>query len=209
MFEVLTVLTGVALAQIAPGPNLLAVAGSSLGHGRKAGLATALGVAASVLYWATLFAFGVAALLTAMPQLVTALRFIGGAYLLYLGVKTILLSRGTTPPLKPSSDANTLRAAFFKGVLVNVTNPKTAMMWIAVSMYLGGSGVTSFGLLAVGCAMALSAAMIYSGYAFILSTGLAMRGYTRFFRFIETAFGLIFGAIGGKLILDGLQDLRP
>ena len=56
--------------------------------------------------------------------------------------------------------------------------------------------------------MATTAALIYSTYAFLFSTNTAMRSYARFFRIIETGFATIFGAIGGKLIWDGVSQLR-
>jgi hypothetical protein len=50
--------------------------------------------------------------------------------------------------------------------------------------------------------------LIYGAYALIFSTGVVMRVYARFFRAIEGGFGAIFGAIGAKLFIDGVRELR-
>ena len=50
--------------------------------------------------------------------------------------------------------------------------------------------------------------LIYGAYALIFSTGLAMRVYARVFRGIEAGFGAIFGAIGAKLFVDGVRELK-
>ncbi|WP_268995454.1 LysE family translocator [Microvirga roseola] len=89
MIEIAATFIGVLLAQISPGPNLMAVSSAALGSGRGAGIATAAGVATGVVIWAILFAFGVGALLQAFPQTLTAMRFLGGGYLIYLSLKAL------------------------------------------------------------------------------------------------------------------------
>mgnify|MGYP002653754369 FL=1 len=91
MFEAyLITLTGVVLAQAAPGPNLLAVASAGLGQGRKTALMTVMGVATGMMIWAVAVAFGLAAVLTIYPKLLTAMKIAGGAYLLWLAVRALL-----------------------------------------------------------------------------------------------------------------------
>ena len=49
---------------------------------------------------------------------------------------------------------------------------------------------------------------VYGTYAVLFSTGLAMRAYRRTARYVEGAFGAIFGALGVKLVVDGIRELR-
>ena len=81
MFEVAGVFAGIVLAQISPGPNLMAVSSIALGGGRMPGAIAAVGVATGVFIWSILFAFGIGALLKAFPQAITAMRLLGGGYL--------------------------------------------------------------------------------------------------------------------------------
>jgi threonine/homoserine/homoserine lactone efflux protein len=75
-------------------------------------------------------------------------------------------------------------------------------------MYLASSGLSSLHFLFIDVGASLSALLIYGAYALIFSTGVVMRVYARFFRAIEGGFGAIFGAIGAKLFIDGVRELR-
>lgn len=209
MIEIATVFAGVFLAQAAPGPNMMAVASSSLGTGRAAGIATTLGVATGVLVWCMLFAFGVGAVLQAVPETLTAMRLLGGGYLLFLGIKAL---RASLAPTAAAGQAGAVsmsrRAAYRRGLLVVMTNPKAALMWVAVSMFLASSGLSSGQFVIIGFGASLSATLIYGTYAILFSTGVAVRGYRRFFRLIEGAFGAVFGILGGRLLFDGIRALR-
>jgi threonine/homoserine/homoserine lactone efflux protein len=75
-------------------------------------------------------------------------------------------------------------------------------------MYLASSGFSSLQFMLIDVGASLSALLIYGAYALIFSTGLVMRVYARFFRVIEGGFGAIFGAIGAKLLVDGVRELK-
>lgn len=210
MIEILTLLTGIILAQASPGPNMMAVAAASLGTGRQTGVATALGIASGVFLWSLLFFVGVGALLTTFPESLILLRFLGGGYLLYLGLRSLrsLFTQGSTPDAGPAGTTLPLAAAWRRGLLVVMTNPKAALMWIAISLFLAGGGHPAASFILTGIAASLSAAVIYGLYAVLFSTGVAVRGYRRMFRLVDGLFGLVFGALGGKLIADGLRELQ-
>ena len=206
MIELLPLFAGVVLAQLAPGPNLLATASSAIGTGRVAGLLTAAGIATGVFVWAVLFSLGIGALLEAAPAALTALKLLGGTYLVWIGIKALgrsVQSRNwaAPPPRRP-------RRPFLTGLGVVLTNPKAAMMWVAVSAYLAGIGVSGASILPVGASVAASALAVYGGYAWLFSTGPATGLYARFFRWIEAGFGTLFAVIGARLAWDGLRALR-
>jgi threonine/homoserine/homoserine lactone efflux protein len=209
MLEVASILVGIFLAQASPGPNMMAVLSISLGSGRRLGIVTAAGIATGVFIWASLATLGIGAVLNAFPQTTTAMRLVGGGYLLYLGLKALraaFMSSGQGVVAK-GAEARAA-AAYGRGFFVAITNPKAALVWVAISMYLASSGLSAPHLLLIDVAASLSAMLIYGAYALIFSTGLAMRVYARFFRVIEAGFGAIFGAIGAKLFVDGVRELR-
>lgn len=205
----LITLTGVALAQAAPGPNLLAVASAGLGQGRKAALMTVLGVATGMFIWAAAVAFGLAAVLAVYPTLLTAMKLLGGAYLFWLAVRALLSAwRGSETSIKAHGGQLSALAAWRRGLLVILTNPKAALMWTAVSTFLFGSGLEPWQVVAFGPVGAASALVIYGGYGLLFSSGFATRTYGRFARWIEVAFGAAFGALGGRLLADGIREMR-
>jgi threonine/homoserine/homoserine lactone efflux protein len=209
MFEVGSVLVGIFLAQASPGPNMMAVSSVSLGSGRRLGIITAAGIATGVFLWALLATLGIGALLNAFPQMITAMRLIGGGYLLYLGLRalrTAFMSSGQGSSVHHVEAG--AAAAYRRGFFVAITNPKAALVWAAISMYLASSGLSPLHLLFIDVSASISALLIYGAYALIFSTGLVMRVYARFFRAIEGGFGAIFGAIGAKLFIDGVRELK-
>lgn len=210
MIEILTVFVGIFLAQVSPGPNMMAVATASLGTGRVAGTATALGVATGVFVWCILFSLGIGALLQAFPETVIVMRAIGGGYLLFLGAKSLKNAFATIDGAQYYQHLQiSTGAAYRRGLLVVMTNPKAALMWVAISMFLVTSGWGVVEFLAISIGASVSVACVYGLYAVLFSTGVAVRGYQRFFRLIDGSFGVIFGAFGGKLISDAIREMQP
>ncbi|HZH52239.1 MAG TPA: LysE family transporter [Microvirga sp.] len=204
----LITLAGIVLGQISPGPNLLAVAGAALGQGRRAAFFLALGVATAIFVWVTVAAFGLAALLALYPSLLTVMKLLGGGYLLFLSIKALIAAwRGGDPAFRASRADWTPLSAWRRGLLVNLTNPKSALMWSAVATFLYGSGLSAPLVLGFAPAGFASALVVYGIYGTLFSSGFARRAYARFARGIEAMFGLAFGALGGKLVADAVGEI--
>ena len=206
--ELLPLALGIVLAQIAPGPNMLVVASVALGSGRLAGMVTALGVATGVLIWSILFLAGAGALVEAAPWLIILFKIGGGGYLLYLGARALRAALGPSRAVSTEKNRVTVRRAYLLGLLVVLTNPKAVMMWIAVAAFVVSQTLGPAATAAVGLGAALSATVIYGVYGVIFSSGPVGRGYARFWRWIEGGFGLLFGATGAMLCLQGLREAR-
>ena len=197
------------VAQLTPGPNFLAVAAASLGQGRMQGLAVAGGVATGVFFWVVLVAFGLGTLLEMVPAILTVLKIAGGLYLIYLAVRGLRSGiRGEAVNLTADERARSLKSNWQRGVLVVVTNPKAALMWIAMATLLFAGGGTWLHVLMFGPLGALSALAVYGLYAWLFSTEVAVRSFDRFSRVFEYSFAALFGLFGGKLLWDGLRELR-
>lgn len=208
--NLLLVFLGVAAAQASPGPNMFAVIETALGRGRRAALLVVAGIASGTLVWAAVAALGLGAVFAAVPALLIALKFIGGAYLCYLGFRGLrAVMRGADAALHAETRALSDAAAWRRGFFVVMTNPKALLMWMALATFLFGTGLNAGQVLAFGPFIALSATLIYGFYGVMFSTGLASRGYARFWRWIEAAFGTAFGVLGLTLIISGIRDLRP
>jgi threonine efflux protein len=201
---------GIAAAQASPGPNLFAVAGAALSTGRKAAFMVVLGIATGSLIWSLLAALGMGALFTAVPMLLTVLKFIGGAYLLYMGYRALRTAiQGVDPTIKADRPTASSLAAWRRGILVVMTNPKALLMWLAIATFLYGAGLGNLEVLLLGPITASSAILIYGFYAWLFSTGTATRGYASYWRWIEAALGTAFGGFGLVLLVSGIRDLRP
>lgn len=201
---------GVIAAQIAPGPNLVAVAATALAEGRARAFLVVTGIASGMLVWSAATALGLTALITANPISLTLLRLIGGSYLLWLGIRALRAALSGQPvTLTARNHDLTPARAWARGLTVVLTNPKAGLMWAAVATYLFGAGLTAPQVFAFAPLGALSGLLVYGTYAWLFSTGTASRGYARAAGPINAIFATAFGAMGGKLIWDGLKDLRP
>jgi len=201
---------GVLAAQLSPGPNLAAVVSVGLAQGRRPALFVVAGVSSGMLVWSAATALGLGALIEAFPLSLLFLKFLGGGYLLFLGIKSAratLKGRGNVA-FKPDNRLLTNGRAWRRGVLVLLTNPKAALMWAAVASFLFGQGLSAWHVLAFGPMGALSGLVIYGTYALLFSTGVAMRGYARFSLWFEGIFAAAFGMMGASLIWAGLREAR-
>ena len=116
------------LIAITPGPGIFYVAARTLAGGRNEGLASSFGTGLGGLVHVVAGAAGVSALVMASAEAFTALKLIGAAYLVWLGIKTIREARVPPPP---EVLATGTRRAFRDGVMVEALNPKTAAFFLA------------------------------------------------------------------------------
>jgi threonine/homoserine/homoserine lactone efflux protein len=114
---------------LVPGPAVLYVVARSIHQGRRAGLASVLGIHVGTLVHITAATVGLSALIVSSAVAFTAVKIAGAVYLIGLGLWT-LFSREAEAEVPLSGERN-LRRAFAQGIVVNVLNPKTALFFLA------------------------------------------------------------------------------
>jgi threonine/homoserine/homoserine lactone efflux protein len=114
---------------LTPGPAVLYIVTRSIDQGRRAGLVSMLGVHVGTLAHVAAAAAGLSAVLAASATAFGAVKYLGAAYLIYLGIRR-LLDR-TAGHVTSGRRGRPLRRAFLDGVVVNVLNPKTALFFLA------------------------------------------------------------------------------
>ena len=199
---------GVLAAQLSPGPNLAAVASIALAQGRRPALYVVSGVSSGMIIWSMVTALGLGLLIESFPMSLWLLKLIGGSYLLFLGAKAAIStfkgrgSNAIVPDARSLSDLTAWR----RGMVVVLTNPKAALMWAAVASYLFGQGLSAWHVIMFGPMGAFSGLIIYGVYAYLFSTGMAVRAYAKFTRIFEGLFAAAFGVMGGRLLWSGLRE---
>jgi threonine/homoserine/homoserine lactone efflux protein len=127
----LFVLSGL-LLNVTPGPDTLYIVGRGSAQGWHAGAVAALGIGTGALVHVCAAALGLSAILAASTAAFTAVKFIGAAYLVYVGVSLIRSKRATSSaPTASVIRSASMRAIFLQGFLTNVLNPKVAMFFLA------------------------------------------------------------------------------
>jgi threonine/homoserine/homoserine lactone efflux protein len=118
------------LLNLTPGPDTAYILGRSMAQGRAAGVASAFGIGVGSVFHTCAAALGLSAILAASAWAFTAIKFTGGAYLIFLGIR-MLLKRQPELSLPSNFRRSTATAAFRQGVLTNVLNPKVALFFLA------------------------------------------------------------------------------
>ncbi len=126
------------LLNLTPGPDVLYIVSHALRDGLKAGSVAALGITAGCFVHIVAAAVGVSALLAASATAFTLLKWVGAAYLLYVGVSMLRARRQDAPLLIAVNDHSTLgcaqknlKSVFLQGFGTNALNPKVALFFLA------------------------------------------------------------------------------
>mmetsp|Transcript_29091 Transcript_29091/g.55977 ORF Transcript_29091/g.55977 Transcript_29091/m.55977 type:complete len:147 (-) Transcript_29091:1104-1544(-) len=115
-----------------PGPAMLYATAQTLARGARAGLLAALGIHIGGYVHVLAAAFGLAILFDLVPPLYVALKLVGAAYLIWLGLQMIR-TRRINPNLDTQRGTDPQRA-FWQSVMVEVLNPKTVLFFVANSV---------------------------------------------------------------------------
>ena len=118
------------LLNLTPDLDTVYILGRSIAEGREAGVASALGICVGSIFHTCAAALGLSAILATSSVAFVAIKLLGGAYLIFLGIK-LLLDRRRQLSLPSNFRQRTSAAAFRQGVLTNVLNPKVALFFLA------------------------------------------------------------------------------
>lgn len=118
------------MLNITPGNDMLYVATRSTSQGVKAGIVSALGIAGGCIVHLLAAVIGLSAIIANSALAFDIIKYAGAAYLIYLGVKSIL-SKQSKFSINNNVEKKSLSSLFWQGVLTNVLNPKVALFFLA------------------------------------------------------------------------------
>jgi threonine/homoserine/homoserine lactone efflux protein len=160
---------------VIPGPSVLYIVTRSVDQGRAAGLASVGGIHVGTLVHVAAAALGLSALLVSSATAYNAVRWVGAAYLVWLGIQRLrardeelLATAGG-----PGGDRHSLRRVFAQGIVVNVLNPKTALFFFAfLPQFVDPSrGSVPFQVVVFGVAFVVLGLLSDGAYAVLAATG--------------------------------------
>ncbi|MRD49195.1 LysE family translocator [Caenimonas koreensis DSM 17982] len=195
------------LLNLTPGPDVLYIVTNSLKSGARAGLVAGLGITSGCFVHVFAAALGVSALLATSATAFTVLKYVGAAYLLYVGVK-ILLSK--TPDAKAdlvalaaSEKPRTLMAVFTGGFLTNVLNPKVALFFLAfVPQFIApGADNKALSFIVLGVIFNINSIPVNSAWALAAAWMARSDSVQRGMHWLDRAAALMFIGFGVKLAL--------
>ena len=211
MNEISVYLPGILLAYSAflvgiasPGPNILAIIGTSMSVGRGSGIALALGIAVGSFIWAVLTAGGLSAVLAAYAPALTAIKIGGGLYLLWLAWKSLrsAISPNDAEGTVLAGSRRSPSAYFMRGLAIQMTNPKAALTWVAIISLGLGEGAPLWVGTSIVAGTTIFSIIIHVAYATLFSTPAMGRLYAKARRWIQGGLSTFFAFAGFKLLLE-------
>ncbi len=202
--SVIAITGALAAGAVSPGPSFIYVARNAISLSRQHGFATALGMGSDACTFAVIALLGLQAVFTAVPMAFWLLKIVGGAYLVYLASKILRSARQPLQQLNTDRTANmTLGRAYLFGLLTQLSNPKTAIVFAGVFSALLPQDIPAYFYAAIPFAAFCVDAGWYFIVAFVLSSEAPRKAYLRFKAVFDSTAGCVMGLLGLKLILGG------
>jgi threonine efflux protein len=188
------------LAAMSPGPNFVLVTRTAIQRARRDAGAVVLGFTSANLIWCAAVVFGLSALFEFAPWLYNATKFIGGMYLVYLGVSLWRAEDSHGTRLESVVQTN-LAGSYIRGLLTNLSNPKSVVYFGSIfALFMKPATPAWVQLTAVGIVL-FDTVLWYGTVALLFSSGAVRRLYLRVQRAINRVTGAVMIAFGARLIL--------
>jgi RhtB (resistance to homoserine/threonine) family protein len=191
------------LLNLTPGPDVLYIVTNALRSGVRAGMVAALGIVSGCFVHVLAAAVGVSALLATSASAFTVLKWIGAAYLLWMGVR-LLRSKAAPLELNAGISEVNLWRVYRRGFLTNVLNPKVALFFLAfVPQFIAPEAPhKALVFLLLGLLFNLNSLPINFGYAWLAAwAARRVHAVQRAMHWMDRAAGLLFVGFGLKLAM--------
>lgn len=195
------ILAGVLLI-LTPGTDTMYILGRSVRQGKNAGLMSALGISTGVLVHCIFATLGLSIILAKSALAFEVVKYLGAAYLIYLGLRSMLTKSDLPKDWSDNSGQQSYRKIYISGVLTNVLNPKVALFFLAfIPQFVDpnyAQGTLAFSILGfVFLLMGTVWCILLAFFAARLSKGI--RSNYRFKVWLDRVTGVLFVALGLKL----------
>lgn len=201
------------LLNLTPGPDVLYIVTNALRGGRRAGVVAACGITAGCFVHIFAAALGVSALLATSATAFAVLKWLGAAYLIYVGVRMLLShAPAATSLIAPHEDpmrAGGMKGIFFRGFWTNALNPKVALFFLAFLPQFIGPAVEhkALAFLLLGLLFNFNGLWVNAGWA-LAAAWLASRATVlqKGMQWLDRIAGAMFVGFGLKLALSDNPD---
>jgi threonine/homoserine/homoserine lactone efflux protein len=187
-----------------PGPNTLYIIARSIQQGRMAGVVSSFGVQVGSIIHIAAAALGLSALLLSSALALGVVKYAGAAYLIYLGIKTLLTKEKAVP--EQEVERASLGRLFYQGMVVNLLNPKTALFFFAfLPQFIDAArGLVVMQVVLLGAILVALGTLSDMTYALAAgSIGNWLRGNLRFLRAQRFFAGSVYLGLGAATALGG------
>ena len=205
-FQILSLyFTAALVLAITPGPGIFYVLTRSIKGGRREGYYSSVGTAVGGLFHVLAAALGLSAILATSAVAFSLVKYLGAAYLVYLGIKTLLSKADTFDPDDAADPTLRGKQAFYQGIITESLNPKTALFFLAfIPQFINPAAPVVTQFLIPGCISVFlntSADFVVATLAGPIATQMRKRASLRKAQRMLTGGGLI--ALGAYVAFSG------
>ena len=189
----------VTLLIIVPGPDYILITKNTLSTNKIAGLHTILGTCTALMFHTLFATIGLSALLVKSALLFSAIKYLGAAYLIYLGIKSLLTKNNEMNDTTNSNHAN----PFLQGLLTNLLNPKVAIFFLTfLPQFVIQSDTSWLYFIILGSTYTITTFILFSLYVFFLDKIRIFIDADWVKKLINTISGMVLLLFGIKLFLE-------
>lgn len=197
------------ILNITPGSDTIYILSRTLAQGKRAGVASVLGISSGILIWGLLVSFGLAAVLTKLPSLMMAIKLIGAAYIIWIALQMWRHSSLDAASLQDGMQDLSVWKVYRQGIITNLLNPKIALFFMAFLPQFVSVGTTS-----PAPFLALTATFIVTGTLWCLTlvvlAGLIsghLKREPRLAAYISKGSAAVLGAMGVHIGISTIKEV--
>jgi RhtB (resistance to homoserine/threonine) family protein len=186
---------------ISPGADFVMVTRNSIFHGRSAGLYSSLGVSMAIWIHVAYSIAGLAIIISNSIVLFSVIKYLGAAYLIYIGWKTFKSSSSVVIENKPDTEILSNFSAFKIGFITNALNPKTTIFFLSIFTQVVNPQTPVLLQVVYGAIISLAHLIWFSSVSIFLSQPLLLRRFNTYKDRIEKLVGVILISFGLKVAM--------
>lgn len=199
----LMVTTIAALGMISPGPDFFLIVKNAARYQRAAAMMTALGVLSAIAIHMTYCVAGLAVIITTTPWLFMILKYAGAAYLIWIGINSLLARAGHTLDTGDGSHQRiSYKKAFMQGFLCNLLNPKTTLFFLAIFTQVLDIN-SGFGEKLWYAAIVMGLAVVYwPSLVLLIQSAPVRHGLAKIQKYIDKVLGVVLIGFGVRVAMS-------
>ncbi len=200
MAEFLTVAILHLFAVVSPGPDFALITRQSLRFNRRVAIWTSLGIGVGILFHCLLAITGLVILITSNELFSTILKIIGSAYLLYLGITSVIGNQKKSELEEKDKENLNKFNGFLVGLITNITNVKAILFFVTVFSVVIDAG-NSLSLIFYGVYMALATFLWFAFISYVFTSNKFKNKFSSFLTIFEKGIGMILILLSLQIII--------
>ena len=181
------------LGAVIPGPDFALVSTNSISHNRTIGYYTAFGIGSAVLIHLSYCLFGIVIVMKHSHWILNMLQYIGGTYIIYLGINTIRKLNNNDNSIIPSagktSTSISYSQAYSQGFLCNLLNPKCSLFYISLFTTIDTNQLTLATSVSIAISIALSTCLWFCFLSWLINLPQCSKFLTQYIKYITYCIG--------------------